>query len=370
MPSRISPRRILEPQFPQSAAMRPAAPPIMPTGGANYFRPWSGSFEDSLEAQRRTEAALQPNLRRQEEAEIAGVEAETASRRHAISPVNIPGMGQVDPRAVNVVNTQEAGRLRGLEPYTLSEGQVRYGPGGREIARGLSPEPPPQVPGVHIPFSPDVEAQKKRLDGAPQDDTALAGMVISNPSLLAQLPPTSRASVLRAIASGSGQLANQRQNAVNSIVDGALETIRTLKEHGGFEGAVGFKGPVGTFTGPLAGTPEQSYASYVDTLKAKLTLPQLEFLRGLGHMSDREFKAISDSVTALNRDMPEGDFLKELGNIEANLGGMRGRAATGGVPQGGPSAPQGSGQFSFTATNPSTGQKIGSNDGVNWQPIQ
>jgi hypothetical protein len=53
----------------------------------------------------------------------------------------------------------------------------------------------------------------------------------------------------------------------------------------------------------------------VETLKAQLALPKLEYMRGLGPMSDREFRSIQAAVSALDPTMPEAQFRQELKNV-------------------------------------------------------
>jgi len=178
-------------------------------------------------------------------------------------------------------------------------------------------------------------AQARATAGGTDDQSLanLAEMVIGNPDILKDMTPTQRGQVLQTIAnSGQGsRLANQKTAALRDILDSAWNSIQTLKTHEGRSGAVGAKGfysLFGALDQPMSGTPARAYAEFVDTLKAQLSLPKLQFLRGLGSMSDREFSAIQSAVTALDRSMPEGDFMKELLVIEKNLQNTRNAMAT------------------------------------------
>jgi hypothetical protein len=168
---------------------------------------------------------------------------------------------------------------------------------------------------------------------------ALADMVLKDPELLKNLPPTDRSRVLAHIGtSKEGGLPNKRTETMRSTLDASLDTIQRLKDMPGMTGAVGAKGPMSLFgllEKPMAGSSASNYASYVDALKSQLTLPRMEMMRGLGAMSDREFKTLSDSATALNRDMSENEFLRELTNIETTLSGVRERMGGAAEPGGG-----------------------------------
>jgi hypothetical protein len=173
---------------------------------------------------------------------------------------------------------------------------------------------------------------------------AVADMVLQNPDLLKDFTPTDRSRILGHIATNKeGALPNKRAESMRSMLDTTLDTIGRLETMPGLKGAVGAKGPMSLFgllEKPMAGSSAGDYAAHVDTLKSQLTLPRMEMMRGLGAMSDREFKTLSDSATALSRGLSEAEFVRELGNIKAALTGVRERmggaaGAGGGAPAGG-----------------------------------
>lgn len=126
----------------------------------------------------------------------------------------------------------------------------------------------------------------------------------------------------------------------SQTIDDALSTIGELKQgaiDGTFGGgvgssqaqAVGFKGPLGTLTGPWAGSAAATYTAKVDALKAQLVLPKLQMLRGLGAMSDREFATLTSAATSLSRDMSEEAFNAELRKLENGLNKAKQNLMTG-----------------------------------------
>ena len=104
------------------------------------------------------------------------------------------------------------------------------------------------------------------------------------------------------------------QNKLDEV-DQAMTTIDTLEKHPGLFASVGFKGP----TNYLPGTNAADFNAYFDALKAQLTFPNLQKMRGLGAMSNIEFSTLQKAATALDRSMTEESFLTELGNIRTNL---------------------------------------------------
>lgn len=163
-----------------------------------------------------------------------------------------------------------------------------------------------------------------KVDTTSGDMAGVAKMVLSNPAMLKDLPPSGRMAVLKEISASGGELGNQRQQALQQMIQGASQTLQELKadKTGGFAGAVGVKGPsslFGLLDQPMAGTAARGYAAKVDQLKGQLTLPNMELMHGLGAMSDGDRKMLQSAVTALDRGMPESDFQAELAKIEGVL---------------------------------------------------
>ena len=150
----------------------------------------------------------------------------------------------------------------------------------------------------------------------------LAEQVLANPDLLQgqNMTPTIKGQVLAALKD-TGFRSVQKQTA-QKMLSTAWEALQQLKTAPGFEGAVGAKGPSSLFGAlgtPLSGTKAGDYANKVDQLTASLTLPRLELLKGLGHMSDLEFGTVAKAVTSLKRNLSEPAFQAELANLEKGL---------------------------------------------------
>lgn len=83
-------------------------------------------------------------------------------------------------------------------------------------------------------------------------------------------------------------------------------------------GAVtGLRNPLKYLTGEA-----QYTKNLIKELKAKLSLDARKLLKGSGQVSDKETQMLSDSVTALNTNMSNEDFIKELNKIKNSLSGV------------------------------------------------
>jgi hypothetical protein len=171
---------------------------------------------------------------------------------------------------------------------------------------------------------------RKQLAAAQTQPEAMgpvADMVLDNPDLLKDFTPKERGKILTHIATQrDGAMPNKRRESLLSMLDATDATISQLETGSGMSGAVGAKGPASLFgyrDEPMAGTAAADYTSYFNTLKSQLTLPRMEMMRGLGAMSEREFKTLGDSATALNRSMSEKAFKSELTKVKETLGAVR-----------------------------------------------
>jgi hypothetical protein len=156
-----------------------------------------------------------------------------------------------------------------------------------------------------------------------QEVENLALLSAVNPSILDGLTPTKYGQVMGHIAAlvleGDIEFITQSAQSTLGLTESGLESLEGLE--GIIERAGGKPPGVGYLQGRLPPLSEAAsdFRLFIDQLKSLITLPQLEHLRGLGHMSDREFRAIVQSVTALDPKMTEDSFKSELAKIKAQL---------------------------------------------------
>lgn len=176
----------------------------------------------------------------------------------------------------------------------------------------------------------------------------VADMVMRDPEVLKNFTATEKGKIMRYIATEEGgAMPNRRAESLLEIAGLARQTLDDLTSHPGLSDAVGYKGPIAAFFGPISGTPAAGFVAKFDTLKSRLTLPRLEMMRGLGAMSEKEFKALSDAASSLSRDMGEKEFRDEIGVIGKTLTAveqrLQGQIATRRAPGAGMSVTPGGG---------------------------
>lgn len=155
------------------------------------------------------------------------------------------------------------------------------------------------------------------------NSTDVAGWVANIKSGQAKLSditgnPTLKNAVSTALSQSTG--------ATSTILQTTQQSLQELNEmvntNNGFSGAVGFRGIIGTFTGPIAGTSAADFAAKAKQVVNDIVLPNLTILHGLGRVTDREFQALQSAITSLSVDpktgtspLSEGQFKTELQNI-------------------------------------------------------
>jgi hypothetical protein len=114
------------------------------------------------------------------------------------------------------------------------------------------------------------------------------------------------------------------------MVDEALASIKTLRDNTeGFAGAVGapalnWRAPLNMASElwqgrPASGTPEADFAQQFESLKAKVTLPNLKMMKGMGALSDAEGKRIENASLVASRATSEQEFVRAIKEIEDTL---------------------------------------------------
>lgn len=156
--------------------------------------------------------------------------------------------------------------------------------------------------------------RKARAGGAgtATDDAAVAswvGLIKGGQAKITSVPATLK----NAVAQAMGETA--ASSSGRNLVDDAISAITTLESTGGKSHAIGAN-ILGGFGKNIAGSESAGYLAQLDRVKSLLTLPNLQYMKGLGAMSDREFNTIASSVAALNPNMSEQQFDTELARIK------------------------------------------------------
>jgi hypothetical protein len=184
--------------------------------------------------------------------------------------------------------------------FTLGEKQIRYDSAGNIIAQGSG-----------------VGSGGQGVEPSP-----LSEMVLANPDLLDEMTATKRGEILEEIANSGQQFTKQSQESSYDLVSDALATAEELIDHGGLDRAVAIANPLNVFPGTLG----REWRVLAQTLISQISLPKLDFLRGLGAMSDKEFGAITSASSILAaasgnkfRDISEKKAREEINRIIDSL---------------------------------------------------
>ena len=130
-----------------------------------------------------------------------------------------------------------------------------------------------------------------------------------------------------------GQMTTEQMKAQNAQITGAnqaytaAQAVSRLSEMSGLSSAVG---PISSKLPTLSGETAD-FERQVEQVKSLLVLPELQQLRGLGAMSDREFATLSSAATTLNLNMSEQGFKDETKRVREALSGTLNKAATIGI---------------------------------------
>ncbi len=176
----------------------------------------------------------------------------------------------------------------------------------------------------------EVENNLKRIQGAKiMNDMKEADVssvqswvqnIKSGAAKLSQVPKNLLDAVNVALANSGGEASDILLQTQNSLA----ELNKMVTDNHGFTSAVGFRGPIGTFTGPVSGTEGAAFASKASQVVNELVLPNLSLLRGLGRVTQTEFNTLKDALSALNVNtdktskfygtspLSEDDFKKQL----------------------------------------------------------
>lgn len=166
------------------------------------------------------------------------------------------------------------------------------------------------------------DAKKASGDASNVDPASIKGWVdyIHGGGKLSEVTgnPALKSAVVQALGASQG--------SSSTILDTTKASLKELNDmvtnNKGFSGAVGFKGILGSFTGPIAGSATADFAAKAKQVVNDVVLPNLTMLHGLGRVTDREFQALSQAITSLSIDpkngtssLSEGAFKTELKNL-------------------------------------------------------
>jgi len=226
---------------------------------------------------------------------------------------------------------------------------------GDQLQREAGPEQHGRFADIAGGLAPDAEA---RLQSATQREIAAGN----------------RATQLQIAREGDANartIAGMRTAATQSPGDDAYKQerrARIVTSVDDLMGRVGYNTVgIGSWLANVRGTNAADFAADLDTLKGNIAFNELKEMRdasktggALGSIAVRELELLQSTLGGLDTKQSPANFKKNLTRVRDDVTASieRWQQAKGG------------GGYKFTATNPQTGQKIGSNDGESWEPIE
>lgn len=162
---------------------------------------------------------------------------------------------------------------------------------------------------------------KLKADAVTADQSSVASWVTNIKSGTAKLSDVP-ASLKSAVSQGLAQAGSSVSDAL-STTKSAIDRLQTMVTNNeGFSGAVGAKG-LSSFFGlkgsPVAGTKAADFKNQFEQVINSTVLPNLDILRGLGRVTQKEFDTLKSAVTALSLSSSEDEFKKNLNLIQAKI---------------------------------------------------
>lgn len=227
---------------------------------------------------------------------------------------------------------------------TLSEGQSIVGPDGKVVA-SVAPKVNTSIQSnvngrtvlvntdtgeVIKDLGPTTSVSTSSSAGSDADIASYAAGLQAGTVTAAQIPANIRGQVLAAYQKNGGSSADDLTSTTKQSI---AELNDMVTKNQGFTAAVGapslFQNPinaVGSIFGahgvPRAGSPAADFTAKLNQAKNDVILPNLKILHGLGRVTDREFQALSSSVTSLGTQESEGQFKSDLKDVTDRINAL------------------------------------------------
>ncbi len=167
-------------------------------------------------------------------------------------------------------------------------------------------------------LKPDSDMSAEQVD-------ALVAAAKINPDSLKKLSPKDYATVAARLQQTGGTAPDKMQVMKENMSAMALDSAKWLRDN--FQptavGAKGLSSGFGLASKPAPGTKARDFTDKFETFKNQIVLPNLDMLKGLGRVTDREFQALTSSINAIDRSMSEDQFKTELSKIIGTFENMK-----------------------------------------------
>lgn len=155
------------------------------------------------------------------------------------------------------------------------------------------------------------------------DQNAVDGWVTNINSGKAKLTDIKDANLRNAVSLGLSKSGGTELDSLQETKDSLTQLQNmvnndTLTNPSGFKSAVGVKGVsslFGIFGSPVAGSAAANFDAKLQQVIGSVVLPNLDKLKGLGRVTQKEFDTLKASVTSLSPKLSESQFRTELQNV-------------------------------------------------------
>jgi hypothetical protein len=160
-----------------------------------------------------------------------------------------------------------------------------------------------------------------------------------NPSSISSLSPAQRLPVMQAYMNATGEtLPSQSRDTTLSLASKAKMLLTQMRQSPDFSAGIGapaWNDPGGWAQGfgltetAVPGSHRANFQRYLDTFRNTMTVPELQHMRGLGHLSEREFQAMQGLGTTIGAGGREETIMKDMELAEMILDRVIDRASRG-----------------------------------------
>jgi len=273
------------------------------------------------------------------------------------------GEGQ---KALNAVESYEKARIKQMEPLMAADPGLRLteipdvDATGQPINRSVFVSPQGDlldlnrqlinqaapVDGMVLPPRNDIpQEQQRRIQPMPNVGLGIrpATSAVTKTPTEQALDETKLKLAEQELKGAESTVAKEQSTKQASLANAedAVKLIDTLKEHPGFEAAVGsgFSKTVLRQDDPIRGTERAGAVAIIDQLKGQAFLNAIQQLRGLGALSDAEGAKLQQAAARLDPNQGEKDFNAALEEYKTMIQAGIDRAKAGQLAPGAQAAP-------------------------------
>lgn len=205
--------------------------------------------------------------------------------------------------AMSAYKTAAEYENEGNDPFTLSEGQVRYDAKGNRIAGSSAPAATSASDPIVQAWAKGVASKQFDISNVPESIRSAVAQAVSN------TPTSQNPEVQQAVQKAALMLG---PSGSGGLIDNAISQINGLTS-----------GFIGKSSEGIAGTPAYNLARAIDTIKANLGFQELAAMRAasptggaLGQVTEKELNFLQSTVASLDQGQDERTLKANLQKVK------------------------------------------------------